>query len=84
MDIFEELKKIMWQVAGIDPANVKLESEYRIDLGLDSADLIELLLSIEKVFGVRIEEEETESVKTVAQFVDLIETRVKQLKAVPA
>lgn len=84
MDIFDELKKIMWRVAGIDPAAVKLESEYRVDLGLDSADLIELLLSIEKVFGVRIEEEETDSIKTVAQFVDLIAIRIKQLKAIPA
>ena len=42
MDVFEELKKIMWKVTGIDPSAVKLESLYRIDLGLDSADLIEL------------------------------------------
>ncbi len=84
MDTFEGLKKIMWQVAGIDPSVVKLESQYRIDLGLDSADLIELLLSIEKTFGVRIEEEETEPVKTMAQFVELIETRLNREKVMPA
>lgn len=82
MNIFEELKKIMWNIAGIDPSIVKPESEYRVDLGLDSADLIELLLSIEKTFGVRIEEEETEPIKTIAQFVDLIGTRMQELKAI--
>ncbi len=82
MDVFDELKKIMWTVAGIDPTIVKLESKYRIDLGLDSADLIELLLSIEKTFGVRIEEVETEPVKTMAQFVTLVETKLTQLRSV--
>ncbi|HLF24781.1 MAG TPA: acyl carrier protein [Anaerolineae bacterium] len=82
MDVFEELKQMMWKVAGIDPAVVKLESEYRVDLGLDSADLIELLLSIEKTFGVRIDEVETEPVKTMAQFVALVEKKMKLLEAV--
>lgn len=84
MDIFEELKQIMWRVAGIDPAVVKLESEYRVDLGLDSADLIELLLSIERVFGVRIDEVETEPVKTMAQFVELVQAKMKQMESLSA
>ena len=84
MDVFEELKQIIWKVAGIDPSIVKPESEYRVDLGLDSADLIELLLSIEKTFGVRIDEGETEPVKTMTQFVELVEQKLKQLEAAPA
>ncbi len=81
MDVFEELKQIMKRVGGIDPSVIKLETEYRIDLGLDSVDLYELLIEIEKTFGVHIDEVETEPVKTVAQFVDLVTQKMERLKA---
>ncbi len=81
MDVFEELKQIMKRVGGIDPTAVKLETEYRVDLGLDSVDLYELLIEIEKIFGVHIDEVETDPIKTVAQFVDLVEQKMRQLKA---
>jgi acyl carrier protein len=81
MDVFEELKQIMKRVGGIDPAAVKLETEYRVDLGLDSVDLYELLIEIEKTFGVHIDEVETDPIKTVAQFVDLVKQKMEQLKA---
>ncbi len=84
MDILEQVKRILWEVAGIDPAAVKPESEYRVDLGLGSADLIELLISIERIFGVRIDETETESVKTISQFVALIDQRLNQAQPVQA
>ena len=57
--------------------NIKLEATFQ-DLGADSLDIVEVIMSFEESFGIEIKDEDAEKIKTIQAAVDLIhESRTK-------
>ena len=75
MNTFEKISSLMAEQLSIDKASITPESEIIKDLGADSLDLVEMLLSMEESFGVTITDEQTESIKTVKDIVDIIDNK---------
>ena len=73
MSTFEKVKAMLVEKLGISEDKVALESEIIKDLGADSLDLVEMLLSLEETFGITVSDEETENITTVQDIVNLIE-----------
>lgn len=73
MSTFEQVKGMLVEKLGVSEDKVTLESEIIKDLGADSLDLVEMLLSLEETFGVTVSDEQTESIKTVKDIVDIID-----------
>lgn len=70
------LKKIQELVAeklGVDESQVVTEASFKDDLGADSLDLFELVMSLEEEFGVEIPTDELEQMVTVQNVIDYIE-----------
>ena len=70
-DIFEKLKAIAVNQIGIDEDKVKPESDIIKDLGLDSLDIVDMLMYVEEEFGVSIDDGDVAEMKTVADVVKL-------------
>ena len=70
----EEIKnKVISMIAqqlGKSESEVKLESHFIDDLGADSLDLVELIMSMEDAFGVEIADEDAEKILKVSDAVD--------------
>ena len=47
------------------------------DLGIDSLDFVDIVVIVERNFGFKIKPEEMKGIKTLSQFYDYIETKVK-------
>ena len=75
-DIFEKLKAIAVNQIGIDEEKVTPESDIIKDLGLDSLDIVDMLMSVEETFGVTIDDGDVAEMKTVADVVKFIEDNV--------
>ena len=75
MSTFEQVKGMLVEKLGVSEDKVTLESEIIKDLGADSLDLVEMLLSLEENFGVTVSDEQTESIKTVKDIVDIIDNK---------
>ena len=75
MSTFEKLKDMLVEKLGVQEDKVTLESEIIKDLGADSLDLVEMLLSLEENFGVTVSDEQTESIKTVKDIVEIIDNQ---------
>ena len=73
MSTFEKIKDLIVEKLGISADKVTPESEIIKDLGADSLDLVEMLLALEENFGVTVEDDQTENIKTVQDIVDLID-----------
>ena len=58
----------------IDDLEIDEEKE---DLGIDSLDFVDIVVIVERKFGFKIKPEEMANVKTLSQFVDYIEGKVK-------
>lgn len=71
--VFEKLKKILSEQLEIDEDIITLESDIADDLGANSLDLVDLVMSIEDEFGIEIPEDLIETVHTVGDVVNYIE-----------
>jgi acyl carrier protein len=69
---FEKLKEILVDVLGTKEEDIKIESKFVDDLGADSLDLVELIMSLEDKFSIEISDEEAEKILTVKDALDYI------------
>jgi len=60
----------------VDPSKVSLEAHFINDLGLDSLDVVEVVMAFEDEFGIEISDEEAEKIFTVQQACDLIKLKL--------
>ena len=68
----EEIRAILVEQLGVDPAEVTVDSSFQEDLNADSLDLVELIMEMEDRFKVKIPDEEAEKISTVGQAVDYV------------
>lgn len=76
MENFEQVKEIIVEVLGSKPEDVKKESKFVDDLGADSLDLVELIMSLEEKFQIEISDSEAEKIITVQDALDYIEKNI--------
>ena len=71
--IFEKVKTIIAEQLDIDPESVTYDSSITDDLGADSLDVVDLVMSFEDEFGVEIPDDDVENIHTVADIIKYIE-----------
>jgi len=74
--VFEKVKKIIADQLGLEEAEVTLNSTFSDDLGVDSLELFEVIISLEEEFNIEIPNEELEDIKDVKGIVDYIEKKI--------
>ena len=72
MENFDKLKEILVDVLGVKIEDIKAESKFVDDLGADSLDLVELIMSFEDKFGIEISDEEAEKIISVKDALEYI------------
>ena len=75
MSTFDKVKNMLVEKLGIQEDKITLESEIIKDSGANSLDLVEMLLSLEENFGVTVSDEQTETIKSVKDIVDIIDNK---------
>ena len=75
-NIFEKLKAMAVEQIGIDPALIKPESDIIKDLGCDSLDIVDMLMSVEEEFGVIVEDKDVSEMRTMADVVTFIDGKL--------
>lgn len=73
--MFEQVRDIIADQLEVEKDSITLESRFTDDLGADSLDMVELVMSFEEKLGVHIEDEEAEQIKTVGDAVRFVETK---------
>lgn len=71
--ILEKVKAILSEQFDVEEDNITADSTLADDLGADSLDVVDLLMSIEDEFEVEIPDTEVENIKTVGALVKYIE-----------
>lgn len=71
--MFEKVCKMLAEQLGISADTIRPDQEVVKDLGADSLDVVELMMSLEDEYGITLPEGEVEGIKTVQDIVDLME-----------
>ena len=75
---FDKIKDIIVEQLDVEEDAVTMEASITDDLGADSLDVVDLVMSIEESFDVEIPDEEVENIKTVGDIVKYIENKVEE------
>ncbi len=65
MSVEDKVRKIIAEKLGVDLEEVVPEASFVDDLGADSLDLVELIMSMEEEFDTDIPDEDAEKIQTV-------------------
>ena len=73
----EKVAEVLSEQLGIDKSKITLNSRIIEDLGADSLDVVELIMSLEEKYGISISDEEAAKTTTVGDVVALIDKKAK-------
>ncbi|WP_232254886.1 acyl carrier protein [Helicobacter pylori] len=71
--MFEKVRSIIADQLGVDASSITLKTEFVRDLGVDSLDVVELVMALEEKFGIEIPDEQVEKIVNVGDVVRYIE-----------
>ena len=74
--VLEKIKVILAEQFDVEEDSLKNETDLQDDLGADSLDVVDLLMSIEDEFEIEIPDEEIENIRTVGDLVSYIEANI--------
>ncbi len=74
--VFEKVKGILVDQLDVEEEKVTMEASITEDLGADSLDVVDLVMSLEEEFDVEIPDDQVENIKTVGDIVKYIEEKV--------
>lgn len=77
MEVNSKLKEIIVEQLSVDEDRIKAESSFIDDLGADSLDIVELVMTMEEKFDLEIPDEDAEGLKTVGDAVSYLKTKGK-------
>lgn len=72
MSVEDKIRKIIAEKLSVDLEEVVPEASFVDDLGADSLDLVELIMSMEEEFDIDISDEDAEKLVTVKDAIDYI------------
>lgn len=71
--ILEKVKVILAEQFDVEEDTITMDTDIQDDLGADSLDVVDLLMSIEDEFECEIPDEEIENIRSVGELVSFIE-----------
>ena len=77
-DVVKQVKAIIVDKLGVEESEVTESASFTNDLGADSLDTVELLMEFERVFGIKIPDEDASGISTVADAINYVEAKVAE------
>ena len=75
--VFDKVKKIIVDQLDVEEDKVTEAASITDDLGADSLDVVDLVMSFEEEFDIEIPDDLVEKIKTVGDIVKFIEEKVE-------
>ena len=76
-EVAERVKAIIVDKLSVEETEVTNEASFTNDLGADSLDTVELIMEVDKEFGISIPDDQAEKITTVGDAIAYIEANAK-------
>lgn len=70
--VLEKVTKILSEQFSVDESSITANTNIAEDLGADSLDVVDILMSIEDEFEIEVPDEEVDNIRTVGELVNYI------------
>lgn len=73
--MIEKIRKIVAEQLNLDIAGISEDTSFKDDLGADSLDLFEVVMSLEEEFGIELLPEEVSNLNSIAEVAEYLKSR---------
>ena len=70
---FEKIRDLLANQFEVDPETITIETSLIDDLGVDSLDVVEMIMALEDEYGVTVSDEEAVNLNTVRKIIDFLD-----------
>jgi acyl carrier protein len=74
-DIEMKIKSVIAEKAGKSVSDIRDDASFIEDLGLDSLDLVDMIMKLEEEFGISIPDEDLDKIRTVKDAINYIKEK---------
>lgn len=78
-DVLKRINTIVISQLSVEPTQVHPHANFTEDLGADSLDIVELILSLEEEFGIEIPDEVASDISTIEEAATIISKKLSQI-----
>jgi acyl carrier protein len=75
-DVFEKVANIISTKTKVNKEEITLDSDFELDLKLDSLDIVEIVMAIEEEFDITISDDDLQKLRTVKDAVEYIRNKI--------
>ena len=75
MALEDRVKELIVEQLGISPEQAVSGASFLDDLGADSLDIVELVMSLEEEFDIEIPDEDAEKIQTIGDAITYVKER---------
>lgn len=75
-EIEDKVREFLIEDLEIDPENIKLESRLKEDMGIDSLEVVDVVVLVDETFGIKLNASDLKSLKTFGDFCSFIEKKL--------
>ena len=76
-DTIDKIAEFLSQQLNVDKNSITKDSKIVEDLGADSLDIVELLMTLEDAYNIKVEDDEATGISTVGDIAELLKTKIK-------
>jgi len=74
--VLERVKKVIAKELGVEVEELNIQASFTDDLGIDSLEIFEIVMTLEEEFDIEIPNEDIENIKNVQDISSYIESKV--------
>lgn len=67
--MFEKIAEIIADQLGVSVSEITMDTNIMEEFGADSLDMVEMIMAVEDEYGVQVEEESVENIKTIGDVI---------------
>lgn len=75
-EIKDKVNQFLIEEFEIDPSKIYDEARLKEDVGIDSLDYVDIVVSVKDVFGFKVQQGELQEIQTLSQFYDYIDAKL--------
>jgi len=72
----EKVKEIIAEQLGLEKEDIQMDASFIDDLGADSLDIVEMIMTIEDEYDVEISDDDAEKIATVQDAINYIKEKM--------
>jgi acyl carrier protein len=71
-EVLVEVKKVLIEEFEVEESVIRPEATFYDDLGLDSLDAIDLIVTLNNFYNIEVEPTESEEIRTIQNLIDIV------------